>query len=42
MTKKTMELIIAIIAFATEVLVVIRDKMKGRKGNDDKGVSKKE
>jgi hypothetical protein len=42
MTKKTMDLIIAIIAFATEVLVVIKDKMKGRKGNDDKGDTEKE
>jgi hypothetical protein len=41
MTKKTMDLIIAIIAFATEVLVVIKDKMKGRKGNDDKGDTEK-
>ena len=43
MTKKTLELIIAIVAFATEILVVIKDKLKnGRKGNDDKGASKKE
>ncbi len=42
MTKKTMDLIIAIIAFATEVLVIIKDKMKGRKGNDDKGDTEKE
>ncbi|MGA2957391.1 MAG: hypothetical protein ABSF48_16905 [Thermodesulfobacteriota bacterium] len=41
MTKKTMDLIIAIIAFATEVLVVIKDKMKGRKGNDDKADTEK-
>jgi hypothetical protein len=41
MTKKTLELIVAIVAFATEVLVVIKDKINGRK-HDDKGVSKKE
>jgi hypothetical protein len=33
MTKKTMDLIITIIAFATEVLVVIKEKISGRKGN---------
>ena len=43
MTRKTLELIIAIIAFFTEILVIVKDKLKnGRKGNDDKGVSKKE
>jgi hypothetical protein len=41
MTRKTLELIIAIVAIATDILVVIKDKLKnGRKGNDDKGASK--
>jgi hypothetical protein len=41
MTKKSLELIIAIVSFATEILVLIKDKLKnGRKGNDDKGASK--
>ena len=30
MTKKTLELIVAIVAFATEVLAVIKDKLKKR------------
>ena len=42
MTKKTLELIIAIVAFATEILVVIKDKLKNGRKNDDKGASKKE
>jgi hypothetical protein len=42
MTNKTIRLIIAIIAFATEVLAVIKEKIKGRKGNDDKGDAKEE
>jgi hypothetical protein len=42
MTRKTVEIIIAVIAFATEILRVIKEKMNGRKGNDDKGSSKKE
>ncbi len=40
MTRKTVEIIIAVIAFVTEILRVIKDKLKnGRKGNDDKGAS---
>ena len=39
MTRRTVEIIIAVIAFATEILRVIKDKMNGRK-NDDKGASK--
>jgi len=35
MTRKTIQLIITIIAFATEVLTVIKEKINGRKGNDD-------
>ncbi len=31
MTRKTIQLIITIIAFATEVLVVIKEKISGRK-----------
>ena len=42
MTRKTMQLIVAIIAFATEVLAVIKEKIKGRKGNDIKGDAEKE
>ena len=42
MTKKTLELIIAIVAFATEILVVIKDKLKNGGKNGDKGASKKE
>ncbi len=41
MTRKSIQLIITIIGFATEVLVVIKDKITGRK-HDDKGVSEKE
>jgi hypothetical protein len=41
MTKKTLELIIAIVAFATEILVVIKDKLKNGGKNGDKGASKK-
>lgn len=41
MTRKTIQLIITIIGFATEILVVIKDKITGRK-HDDKGASKKE
>ncbi len=41
MTNKTIQLIITIIAFATEVLVVIKEKINGRKGNDDKGDAEK-
>jgi hypothetical protein len=40
MTRKTVEIIIAVIAFVTEILRVIKEKMNGRKGNDDKGASK--
>ena len=42
MTKKTLDLIIAIFAFATEVLVVIKDKLENGRKDDDKGASKKE
>lgn len=42
MTNKTIQLIITIIAFATEVLAVIKEKINGRKGNDDKGDTEKE
>ena len=42
MTKKTLELIIAIIAFTTEILAVIKDKLKNGRKDDDKGASKKE
>jgi hypothetical protein len=31
MTRKTVELLVAIIAFATEVLAVIKNKINGRK-----------
>jgi len=41
MTRKSIQLIITIIGFATEVLVVVKEKITGRK-HDDKGVSKKE
>jgi hypothetical protein len=40
MTRRTVEIIIAVIAFVTEILRVIKDKMNGRKGNDDKGAAK--
>jgi hypothetical protein len=40
MTKKTLELIIAIVSFATEILVVIKDKLKNGRKDDDKGASK--
>ncbi len=40
MTGKTIKLIITIIGFATEVLVVIKDKITGRK-HDDKGDAEK-
>ena len=39
MTRRTVEIIIAVIAFATEILRVIKDKMNGRK-DDDKGGAK--
>jgi hypothetical protein len=39
MTRKTVEIIIAVIAFATEILRVIKEKMNGRK-DDDKRASK--
>ena len=39
MTRRTVEIIIAVIAFATEILRVIKDKMNGRK-DDDKGAAK--
>ena len=42
MTKKTLELIVAIVTFATEILVVVRDKLKNGRKDDDKGASKKE
>ena len=35
MKRKTIQLIITILAFATEVLAVIKEKINGRKGNDD-------
>jgi hypothetical protein len=38
MTRKTVEIIIAVIAFVTEILRVIKEKMNGRK-DDDKGAS---
>ena len=41
MTKKTFELIIAIVAFATEILVVIKDKLKNGGKNGDKGSGEK-
>jgi hypothetical protein len=40
--KKTLELIIVIVDFATEILVMIKDKLKNGRKNDDKGASKKE
>ena len=40
MTRKTLELIIAIVTFATEILVVIKDKLKNGRKNDDKPASK--
>jgi len=42
MTKKTLEVIIAIIAFATEILAVIKDKLKNGRKDDDKGTAKEE
>ena len=42
MTRKTFELLIAIIVFATEVLAIIKKKLNGREGNDDKGDTEKE
>ena len=41
MTRKTVELLIAIITFATEVLAIIRKKINGRKGNDEQRDPKK-
>ncbi len=42
MKKKTVELIIKIGEIAMEVLIFLKDKMNGRKGNDDdKGDAKK-
>ena len=40
MTRKTLELIIAIVAIATDILVVIKDKLKNGRKNDDKGAAK--
>jgi len=37
MTRKTLELIIAIVAIAMDILVVIKDKLKNGRKNDDKG-----
>ena len=39
MTGKTIQLIITIIGFATEVMAAIKEKISGRK-YDDKGASK--
>ena len=41
MKRKTIQLIITILAFTTEVLAVIKEKINGRKGNDNKRASKK-
>ena len=40
MTRKTLELIVDIVAFATEILVAIKDKFKNGRKDDDKGASK--
>jgi hypothetical protein len=40
MSRKTLELIIAIVAIATDILVVIKDKLKNGRKDDDKGASK--
>ena len=42
MTKKTLEVIISIVAFATEILAVIKDKLKNGRKDDDKGTAKEE
>jgi hypothetical protein len=39
MTRRTVEIIIAVIAFVTEILRVIKEKMNRRK-YDDKGAAK--
>jgi hypothetical protein len=40
MKRKTIRLIIAVIAFATEVLAIMKEKLNGRKGNDDQRAAK--
>ena len=42
MTRKTVELIIIVVGFVLEILQLIKDKLNGRKKDDDKRDSKKE
>ena len=40
MTGKTIDLIIKIVDLAIDLAVALVEKLKGRKGNDDKGAAK--
>jgi len=42
MTRKTVELIIIVVGFVLEILQLIKDKLNGRKKDDDKRDPKKE
>lgn len=42
MTRKTVELIIIVVGFVLEILQLIKDKLNGRKKDDDKRDSEKE
>ncbi len=42
MTRKTVELIIIVVGFVLEILEMIKDKINGRKKDDDKRNPEKE
>jgi hypothetical protein len=42
MTRKTVELIIIVVGFVLEILQLIKDKLNGRKKDDDKRDAEKE